>query len=218
MSSEDLRTSVPQFPFIPAQAGIQERIALAALGPRLRGDERRIDKPPKTRIAAFLSRLLTATSLAALAAGCSSIERLKTLGEQPALSQINNPTTKTGYKPVQMPMPAPQPASYNPNSLWRTARAPSSGPARASGDILTVKVKITDKATLENDQRSRKEQRGSGVTDFGSKLIKTPASLSARKIRPRLTPPAKARAPSTTEELPPTWPAWSSGCCRTATW
>jgi flagellar L-ring protein precursor FlgH len=128
----------------------------------------------------LLSRTILATSLAALAAGCSSIERLKTVGEQPTLSQINNPTTQTGYKPVQMPMPAPQPASYNPNSLWRNGSRAFFKDQRAHqvGDILTVKVKITDKATLENEtQRSRKNSEDSGVTDFlGSKLIKTPAS------------------------------------------
>jgi len=128
----------------------------------------------------FVARTILATSLAALAAGCSSIERLKTVGEQPTLSQINNPTTQTGYKPVQMPMPAPQPASYNPNSLWRNGSRAFFKDQRAHqvGDILTVKVKITDKATLENEtQRSRKNSEDSGVTDFlGSKLIKTPAS------------------------------------------
>jgi flagellar L-ring protein precursor FlgH len=152
----------------------------AALGPRFRGDERNGCLAPRSHIKAFLSRIVGATSLAALAAGCSSIERLKTVGEQPALSQINNPTTKTGYKPVQMPMPAPQPASYNPNSLWRNGSRAFFKDQRAHqvGDILTVKVKITDKATLENDTtRSRKNSEDSGVTDFlGSKLIKTPAS------------------------------------------
>ena len=41
------------------------------------------------------------------------------IGEKPKLTEIENPTTQPGYKPVQMPMPKPQPASYNPNSLWR---------------------------------------------------------------------------------------------------
>ena len=119
----------------------------------MRGDERNTHRPPTARVTAFPLRLLTATSLAALAAGCSSIERLKTVGEQPTLSQINNPTTQTGYKPVQMPMPAPQPASYNPNSLWRNGSRAFFKDQRAHqvGDILTVKVKITDKATLENE-------------------------------------------------------------------
>jgi flagellar L-ring protein FlgH len=132
------------------------------------------------RIRMFLLRLLAATALAALAAACSSIDRLRGVGEQPTLSQINNPMTQTGYKPVQMPMPAPQPASYNPNSLWRNGSRAFFNDQRAHqvGDILTVKVKITDKATLENDtSRSRKNSEDSGVTDFlGSKLIKTPAS------------------------------------------
>ena len=119
-------------------------------------------------------------SLAALASGCSSIDRLSQIGEKPKLTEIENPTTQPGYKPVQMPMPAPQPASYNPNSLWRNGSRAFFKDQRAHqvGDILTVKVKITDKATLENEtQRSRKNSEDSGVTDFlGSKLIKTPAS------------------------------------------
>src|SRR6266542_2659048 len=127
-----------------------------------------------------LSRVSITATLALLAAGCSSLERLRTIGEQPALAQINNPTTQAGYKPVQMPMPAPQPAVYNPNSLWRNGSRAFFKDQRAHqvGDILTVKVKFTDKATLENDtQRSRKNSEDSGVTDFiGSKLIKSPAT------------------------------------------
>src|ERR1041384_6354277 len=54
-----------------------------------------------------------------LAGGCSAIDRLKNNGEQPKLAAIENPTAQPVYKPVQMPMPTPQPAVYNPNSLWR---------------------------------------------------------------------------------------------------
>ena len=52
-------------------------------------------------------------SLAAFASGCSSIDRLSQIGEKPKLTAIENPTTQPGYKPVQMPMPKPEPASYN---------------------------------------------------------------------------------------------------------
>ena len=58
-------------------------------------------------------------SLAAVASGCSSIDRLSQIGEKPKLTEIENPTTQPGYKPVQMPMPKPEQASYNANSLWR---------------------------------------------------------------------------------------------------
>jgi len=91
----------------------------------------------------FLSRLLAATipRRAGLAAGCSSIERLKTVGEQAdAFPQINNPTTKTGYRPVQMPMPAPQPASYNPKlRFWDAngSRALFQRPARATRSAIS---------------------------------------------------------------------------------
>jgi flagellar L-ring protein precursor FlgH len=97
-------------------------------------------------------------ALAALVSGCSSIDRLRTLGEQPPLSPVDNPTAAPGYKPVQMPMPMPAPASYNPNSLWRNGSRAFFKDQRAHqvGDILTVKVKITDKATFDNDtSRSR---------------------------------------------------------------
>jgi flagellar L-ring protein precursor FlgH len=68
---------------------------------------------------AILTAALLAT--ATLASGCSSIDRLSAIGEKPALTSIENPTTQPGYKPVQMPMPKPEPASYAANSLWRNS-------------------------------------------------------------------------------------------------
>ena len=62
-------------------------------------------------------RRLLASS--AVASGCSSIDRLSQIGEKPKLTAIENPTAQPGYKPVQMPMPKPETASYNANSLWR---------------------------------------------------------------------------------------------------
>jgi flagellar L-ring protein precursor FlgH len=130
-----------------------------------------------------LHRLLVACSIALLgsaAGACSSLDRLRLLGEQPPLAPIDNPTTKTGYKPVQMPMPAPQPAVYNPNSLWRSGSRAFFKDQRAHqiGDILTVLVNITDKANISDEtQRSRTNKEDSGVTDFiGSKTIKNPAT------------------------------------------
>jgi flagellar L-ring protein precursor FlgH len=110
-----------------------------------------------------------------LLGSCSALDRLKNIGEQPALSAIENPTAQPGYKPVQMPMPAPQAAVYNPNSLWRNGSRAFFKDQRAMqvGDIMTVKVKITDNAKIENGTaRSRTNKEDSGVTDFiGSKLL-----------------------------------------------
>jgi flagellar L-ring protein precursor FlgH len=113
--------------------------------------------------------------LAALLGGCSAIDRLKSVGEKPTLSTIENPVAQAGYKPVQMPMPTPQSAVYNPNSLWRNGSRAFFKDQRAMqvGDILTVKVKIADNATIANEtQRSRAAKEDTGITDFaGSKLL-----------------------------------------------
>jgi flagellar L-ring protein precursor FlgH len=118
--------------------------------------------------------------LAANAGGCAAFDRMRLIGEQPPLTPINNPTVQPGYKPVQMPMPAPQPAVYNPNSLWRSGSRAFFKDQRAHqiGDILTVKVKITDKAEIANEtQRRRSSKEDSGVTDFiGKNLIKEPTT------------------------------------------
>ena len=115
-----------------------------------------------------------------LLGSCSALDRLKSVGEKPELSEIKNPTAQPGYKPVQMPMPAPQPATYSPNSLWRNGSRAFFKDQRAMqvGDILTVMVKIADNATLSNEtQRSRASKEDSGITDFiGSKTIKNPAT------------------------------------------
>ena len=128
-------------------------------------------------------QLLAASALivlAALAGGCSSLDRIRNLGEQPALAAIENPTAQPGYKPVHMPMPEPTAAVYNENSLWRSGSRECFKDQRAHqvGDILTVLVNITDTAKTANQtQRSRSNSEDSGVTDFlGSKTIKTPAT------------------------------------------
>ena len=125
-----------------------------------------------------ISALLLATCALG---GCSSIDRLSQIGEQPKLSAIDNPTTQPGYKPVQMPMPKPEVASYNPNSLWRNGSRAFFKDQRAThvGDLLTVTVNITDKANLSNEtQRSRTNSEDSGITDFiGSKTVTQPLKI-----------------------------------------
>jgi flagellar L-ring protein FlgH len=130
--------------------------------------------------------VLTGSLLAILgvASGCSSIDRLSQIGEQPKLAAIENPTAQPGYKPVQMPMPKPETVSYNANSLWRNGSRAFFKDQRAArvGDLLTVTVNITDKANIANEtQRSRTSKEDSGITDFaGSKLL----SGNAAKVLP----------------------------------
>ncbi|MGE0564156.1 MAG: flagellar basal body L-ring protein FlgH [Pseudolabrys sp.] len=117
-------------------------------------------------------RTVVLSVAAILLNGCSALERLKDVGEQPKLSAVDNPVARPGYKPVQLPMPAAQPASYNPNSLWRNGSRAFFKDQRAQqvGDILTVKVNITDKAIIDNQtKRSRANAEDSGINDFFGK-------------------------------------------------
>jgi flagellar L-ring protein FlgH len=124
-------------------------------------------------------RLVGTAALVSLLSGCAAIDRIKTLGQTPPLSPIDNPTAKAGYKPVQMPMPTPQPASYNPNSLWRNGSRAFFNDQRAHmiGDILTVKVNINDTAQFQDQtQLSRTTTEDSAITNFiGAKTIANPA-------------------------------------------
>jgi len=121
-------------------------------------------------------------AVAGFASGCSSIDRLSQIGEKPKLTEIENPTTQPGYKPVQMPMPKPEQASYNANSLWRNGSRAFFRDQRAArvGDIMTVTVNITDKANIANEtQRSRAAKEDTGVTDFAGKALLTGSAAKA---------------------------------------
>src|SRR5207248_7189168 len=130
------------------------------------------------------TRVLKACALLAVlsvASGCSAVDRLSQIGEQPKLTEIENPTAQPGYKPVQMPMPKPEVASYNANSLWRNGSRAFFRDQRAArvGDLLTVTVNITDKANIANEtQRSRTAKENSNITDFlGAKTITQPNKI-----------------------------------------
>ena len=123
-------------------------------------------------------RLAAVTLAAGMLAGCNTADRLANIGKAPALSSIENPQTQPGYKPVQMPMPEAVPVSYQPNSLWRGgAKGFFKDPrAKQVGDLLTVRVDVTDKAKIENTtKRSRVNSEHSGVDNilgFETKVAK----------------------------------------------
>jgi flagellar L-ring protein FlgH len=113
----------------------------------------------------LLALPIVAAACSALGA-CSSIDRLKNVGEAPKLSAIENPTAQAGYKPVQMPMPVAQPVSYHGNSLWRPGARAFFKDQRAQqiGDIMTVKVQITDRANFDNTTTRSRKAGESGST------------------------------------------------------
>ncbi len=128
-----------------------------------------------TRRLAKISSLL---ALGVALSACGAADRLANVGQAPVLSPIEDPTAAKGYKPVQMPMPAMEHASFAPNSLWRTGSRAffKDQRARLVGDLVTVKVKVTDRAQLDNTtKRSRKSGEDVGadnVFGFENKLDK----------------------------------------------
>ena len=115
------------------------------------------------------TRLVAAVAVAAQLAACGTADRLANVGKAPTLSAIDDPTAQPGYKPVQMPMPTPEPVSYAPNSLWRQGSRAffKDQRARQIGDLVTVRVKITDKANIDNNtKRSRTNATKMGLARF----------------------------------------------------
>jgi len=115
-------------------------------------------------------RMTTALALsAAILTGCNNLERLASMGEQPPLSPVENPTHTYGYQPVSMPMPAPTEAVARANSLWRPGSRAFLEDSRADdvGDIVTVAVAIADTASVSNSTaRTRTTSEASGVTSL----------------------------------------------------
>ena len=109
-------------------------------------------------------KLAAALALTALVAGCSTLDNLASVGEAPKLTAIADPTAQAGYRPVQMPMPEPVVASYQPNSLFSTKAKGFFKDQRAHkvGDILTVLVTIDDKAKFSNATTRERSSSSSG--------------------------------------------------------
>lgn len=97
---------------------------------------------------------------------CSTFDRLANVGQAPVLAPIADPTAQPGYFPVTMPMPKPETAAYQANSLFRSNAKGffKDQRARRLGDILTVKVTIADQAKIANQTaRNRTASNDAGV-------------------------------------------------------
>ncbi|MET4699577.1 flagellar L-ring protein precursor FlgH [Constrictibacter sp. MBR-5] len=105
----------------------------------------------------------------ALAACGNTQRRLAEVGQEPKLTRVVDPTAVPGYQPVVMPMPAPQPMERSANSLWRSGSRAFLKDQRAGrvGDILTVLIRIDDKAQLQNKTtRTRNNTESAGIPSF----------------------------------------------------
>lgn len=116
-----------------------------------------------------LPKLTALAVLGVALSGCNALDRLSRVGQEPDLTPIENPVHQAGYQPVTMPMPRPEPALYQPNSLWRTGAKAFFKDQRAAnvGDVMTVNIAIEDQASLENTtERSRTTTENDSVSSI----------------------------------------------------
>jgi flagellar L-ring protein precursor FlgH len=107
--------------------------------------------------------------MAGLSSCTNTLSRLAEVGKGPEMTKITNPTAQPEYRPVSMPMPTPELAEENPNSLWRAGARAFFKDHRAKeiGDILTVAMDFTDSATLDNTTtRTRADTEDTDVTNL----------------------------------------------------
>ncbi|MDD7910436.1 flagellar basal body L-ring protein FlgH [Pseudovibrio exalbescens] len=134
------------------------------------------------------AKIVTLTLIAAMTAGCTAADRLSQVGKEPPLTAIQDPRTTPGYRPVQMPMPTPEPEHYNANSLWRSGNRAFFQDQRAKrvGDIVTVVVTIEDEAEFDNSsQHSRSDTSNVGAGGALGTAIDTlalPASATSSAL------------------------------------
>lgn len=124
--------------------------------------------PRCARLVRAAPLLLLAAAAIALSA-CNVTSRLANVGRPPPLTHIENPTAQPDYVPVSLPMPAPQPAERQLNSLWRSGARAFFKDQRAAqvGDILTVVIDINDQAQWRNETtRGRENSENLGLPNF----------------------------------------------------
>ncbi len=88
----------------------------------------------------------------AVAACAGTVDKIKHIGEPPALSPIEVPPGIVSGAPVLVPQPLPDAQGPQANSLWRMGSRSFFRDPRAQkmGDLITVEIDIGDKAKIAN--------------------------------------------------------------------
>ena len=113
--------------------------------------------------------IILAAGAAMLLGGCGALTRMSEIGKPPPLTPIENVTQERHYTPVSLPMPAQDPLRPQANSLWRPGARAFLKDQRASrvGDILTVKIAISDQAKVDNTtKRTRSSSDKASAPNF----------------------------------------------------
>ena len=127
-------------------------------------------QPRPGRMASALTKAVTIALIGLALTACNALTRMSEVGEEPPLTQIQNPAVLHGNQPIAMPMPPPVMVERQPNSLWRPGSRAFLKDQRASevGDIVTVVIEIKDEATISN---STSRSRSAGEDASASSLL-----------------------------------------------
>lgn len=118
-----------------------------------------------------LSRNILVIISLVLLAGCSTIDRLKRVGKSPDFAKLEVPIDEEQLSPAEKEE-VKKAHIRRTNSLWQPGATSFFRDNRAwrVGDILRVKVKVSDKATLNNStKQKRNATNDSSVTQFFGK-------------------------------------------------
>jgi flagellar L-ring protein precursor FlgH len=118
---------------------------------------------------------------------CDNFRRISEIGRAPEMAPIADPTQSPDYRPVSMPMPAPQDTrDLTANSLWRPGSRTFLRDQRAAavGDIITILVSIKDEADLSNStERSRDNSESLGIPRvLGFDVSRLASGLDTNKL------------------------------------
>ncbi len=114
-------------------------------------------------------KTLALSACAAALAGCSAVDRIKEIGDAPAMAGLADPNSPVHAAPPPVPLPPPPEPSRSMNSLWATGSRSFFHDPRASrpGDIITVNVTVADTAKLSNSTtRGRTNSDNANLTNF----------------------------------------------------
>lgn len=125
--------------------------------------------------------VLILCSLVGVSGCASTLEKLEGVGKPPALSKVKDPTTEPDYHPMTWPLPESPPKQASPNSLWQQGSRAFFRDGRAArvGDILRVKISLTDQAEFTNTTTSSRST---------NENIAAPTFLGAEKKLAAITP------------------------------
>ncbi len=122
-------------------------------------------EPKKSRIGVEIVRgSMFGLALLGLNACAGTVDRLSTIGSPPPLTPLEGAKAGVPHTTqVNLPMPAAESYTTQPNSLWKTGSRAFFKDQRATkiGDILTVSINITDSAKVDNaTTRTRTAKEG----------------------------------------------------------